>query len=357
MNDLKSFLESLAKNVTFSNDPATDTERVRAFRAEKTGERITAAALMQPSNNAFLPGGVAYQQQPFIGSMLLPEVSASPDGTLKASFFSFGKESLLNASAGDEIGTYGEHKRADLGVSQTDITLVKHGMSAWIDPDERSSYEAVGINIEDEKAKLIRTQVETRKEGLAASLVTTYTNYSSATHYTTLTGTDQWSHSSADPLGQINAKIEVLRGVLGQRPNVLWMSPSASSAVRLHPNIIKYVNGGATKQNPAVPISAEIIGSILGVRVLIGEAIAATTPGGTVSDIWGDYAGLLFVGGTGMYDLKFGCTLVSSGYPIQRVERDPHKGSKGIDVLYYDDAYKHAVQLATAGFLWQDVTA
>jgi len=357
MNDIKSFLESLVKNVTFTKDNATDAELIRAFRADKTGERITAAALMQPSNNAFLDGGIAYQQQPFIGSTLLPEVSASPDGTLKASFFTFGKEALLNASIGDEIGTYGVHKRADLGVSQTDITLVKHGMSAWIDPDERSSYQAVGINIEDQKARLIRTQVETRKEGLAANLLCTYTNYSSSTHYTTLTGTDQWSHPSSDPLNQINAKVEVLRGVLGARPNFLWMAPAAANAIRLHPNIIKYVNGGTTKQNPAVPISTEIIGSILGVRVVVGESIASTTPGGTVADIWGDYAGLLYVGGSGMYDLKFGCTLVSSGYPSQRTERDPHKGSKGIDVLYYDDAYKHAVQLSTAGFLWQDVTA
>lgn len=357
MEQINSFLESLSKNVTFTNDPVTDVARVKAFRADKTGEHVKASALMQPSNNAFLPGGVGYEQLPFIGSTLLPEVNASPDGTLKASYFVFGKEMLLNAAAGDEIGTYGEHKRADLGVTEASITLVKHGMSAWIDPDERSSYAAVGINIEDEKAKLIRTQVETRKEALAAALLTTYTNYSSSTHYTTLTGTDQWSHTSADPLGQINAKIEVLRGVLGKRPNYLWCAPAGANAVRLHPNIVKFVNGGVTKQNPAVPISMDLIGAILGLNVVVGESIAATTPGGTVSDIWGDYAGLLYVGGNGMYDLKFGCTLVSSGYPLQRTEPDPHKGSKGIDILYYDDAYTHAVQLSTAGFLWQDVTA
>jgi len=319
-----------------------------------TFQKATALSDLQPLNNAFLPGGVAYKQLPLIGDQLLPPVSASPDGTLKATYFTFGKEALLNAS--DEIGMYGEHRRADLGISQANITLVKHGMSAWIDPDERSAAAAMGINIDDEKAKVIRTQVETRREALAATLLTTTSNYASSTHYATLSGTSQWSHTSSDPLGAIHAKQEVLRGIIGQRPNILWLSPTAANALRLHPNIVKYVNGGATKGDPAVPISLEMVGSILGVRVLVGEAIAATTPGGTVSDVWNDCAGLLYVGGTGMYDIKFGCTLVSSGYPIQRVEADPHKGSKGIDVLYYDDAYTHAVQLNTAGFLWSDVT-
>lgn len=135
------------------------------------------------------------------------------------------------------------------------------------------------------------------------------------------------------------------------------MSATAASALRLHPGIVKYVNGGSTKQNPAVPISMEMVGQILGVRTHVGLAVAATTEGGTVGDVWGDCAGLLYVGGPGMYDVKFGCTLISSGFPDQRVEPDVHRGSKGIDILYYADAYKHEVQLNTAGYLWSDVTA
>jgi hypothetical protein len=315
----------------------------------------TALSDLHPLNNAFLPGGVAFQQSPFMGSQLLPEVSASPDGTLKATYFTFGKESLLNAS--DEIGTYGEHKRADLGLTQTNITLVKHGMSAWIDPDERSAAAAIGQNIDDLKAAMIKTQVETRKEALAAALLTATGSYASASHYETLSGTGQWSHASSDPLNAINAKIEYLRSVNGVRPNALWVAPAGVSALKLNANVVKYVSGGATPQNPAVPISLEMIGSILGLRVFTGESVAATTPGGAVSDVWGDTAGLIYIGGTGMYDVKFGATLISSGYPLQRTERDPHKGSKGIDVLYYDDAYTHVVQLNTAGYLWSDVVA
>jgi hypothetical protein len=323
------------------------------LRDKVTFQKATALADLQPNNNAFLPGGIAYQQNPFIGDQLLPPVSASPDGTLRATYFTFGREALLNAP--DEIGMYGEHRRADLGITQTNITLTKHGMSAWIDPDERSAAAAMGIDIDNEKAKVIRTQVETRREALAAALLTATGSYASATHYSTLAGTSQWSHTSSDPLGAINTKQEVLRGIIGQRPNVLWLSPTAANAMRLHPNIVKYVTGGG-KADPAVPISLEMVGSILGLRVYVGNAIAATTPGGAVADVWNDCAGLLYVGGTGMYDIKFGATLVSGGYPLQRTESDPHKGSKGIDVLYYDDAYTHVVQLNTAGYLWSDVT-
>lgn len=319
--------------------------------------RHTAAPVstFQPSNNAFLPGGIAYQQQPFIGEYLLPSVSASPDGTRKASYWTFGQEALFASTT--RIGQYGEYPRADIGLTQRDITLQDYGMSAWIEPFERSAAAAVGLNIDTEKAKVIRGQVDVGREAMAATLLTTTSNYASASHYETLSGTNQWSHSSSDPLGAVNAKIEALRAILGQRPNVLWMSPTAANALRLHPNIVKYVNGGTTRQNPAIPISLEMIGSILGLRIYVGESIAATTPGGSVSDVWNDCAGLLYVGGTGMYDLKFGCTLVSAGYPKQRVERDPHRGLSGIDVLYYADCYTHAVQLSTAGYLWSDVTA
>jgi len=321
-------------------------------------QRVTAAGLsgLRPSNNAMLPGGVAYEQQSSIGEMLLPSTMAAPDGTMKGTYVTFGKEALLSGEK-DEIGLYGEFPRADLGVTFTDIELKVYGMSAWVSPWERSVAAASGIDIYSQKAKLIRTQVETAREARAATLLTTTSNYASASHYETLSGTSQWSHSSADPLGAINTKIETLRGILGARPNVLWLSPKAANALRLHPNIVKYVSGGSTRVNPAVPISLEMVQSILGVRVYVGEAIAATAPGGTVSDVWGDCAGLLYVGGPGMYDLKFGCTLISSGYPKQRVERDPHRGDSGIEVLYYSDAYTHAVQLNTAGYLWSDVTA
>lgn len=320
-------------------------------------KHIEATALtdLQPLNNAFLPGGVKFEQQPFIGSQLLPEVSASPDGTLKATYFTFGKEAFLNAA--DEVGLYGDHTRADLGLTQTNVTLVKHGRSAWIDPDERSAAAAIGQNIDDLKAAVAKGQVEVRKEALAAALLTATGSYASASHYETLSGTAQWSHASSDPLGAINAKIEYLRSVNGAPPNKLWMDAGVASALRLNANVVKYVSGGATRQNPAVPISLEMLGSILGIQVLVGGSVASTIPGGTVSDVWGDCAGLLYVGGPGMYDLKFGETLISSGYPIQRVERDPHKGSKGIDIVYYDDAYKHVVTLNTAGYLWSDVTA
>lgn len=328
-------------------------------------DNITAAALssFQPTTGLVpIPGGISYQQNDYIGDQLLPLITmtTSEHGFYKV--FDKSKFLVLRDAAGvglaDVVGINGEHLRADISFTTTSVDLQVHGYSAWIDDRERKEAANLNYNVEDGKAELIKTMVETGRESDAAALIRATASYSSGTYYSTLSGSTLWSASTGVPLADISGKIDVLRGATGTRNNiVLWLSPAAFNALRFHASILAVVNGGATRTNPALPIGVELLSAIFGVPVVVGYAVESTTVGGAVSDVWGKAAGLIMAGPANMDLPKFGATLISAGYPTSRVERNPHLGAKGIDVLYYDDAYKHVVQLNTAGYLWTAASA
>lgn len=328
--------------------------------AEKHGDselvRQTAASLSnyQPSTVSTM-GGVGYMQSGFIGSQLLPEVIASPDGQEQASFPVFGKEMFF--SADDVVAVSGAVKRSDLAITWTTAKLDVHAKEAYLDAREQRAAQAVGIDIAAQKVALARTQVETRKEVLAATLLTTTANYASATYYGTLSGTTQWSHASSAPLTAIEAKKEVVRAAIGVRPNVLWLSPTAYAALRFNAQIIGIVNGGSTKANPGAPVGADVLAAILGLNIFVGDAVKTTTVGGASSDVWNDCAGLLYVGGNDLMSPKFGATFTAGGFPKVVNFRDETQGAEGSEVYRYADCYAHIVTLNTAGYLWSDVTA
>jgi len=316
----------------------------------------TAASLsnFQPTTRSTM-GGVGYMQSGFIGTELLPEIIASPDGQEQASYPVFGKEFFF--SADDVVAISGQVKRTDLAISWTKATLDVHSKHAYLDAREQRAAQSVGLDIAGQKVDLIRTQVQTRKEALAASLLTTDGTYSSATYYGTLSGTTQWSHASSAPLTAIEAKKEVVRAAIGVRPNALWLSPTAYAALRFNAQVITIVNGGATKQSPAAPVGADVLAAIFGLNVFVGDAIYTTAVGGASSDIWNDCAGLLYVGGAELMSPKFGATFTSAGYPKVDQFRDETQGAEGSDVFRYSECYKHICTLNTAGYLWHDVTA
>lgn len=315
-----------------------------------------AAALSnyQPSTVATM-NGVGYMQAGFIGEQLLPSIVASPDGQEQASFPVFGKEFFF--SADDVVGISGAIKRTDLAVTWTSKTLDVHAKVAYLDAREQRAAQAVGIDIAAQKMDLVRQQVQVRKEALAASLLTTTGSYSSSSYYETLSGTSQWSHSSSTPITAIENKKETVRAAIGVRPNVLWLSPTAFKALRLHSTIQALVSGGANKQTPTLPIGADLLATVFGMNVFVGDAVYTTTVGGASSDVWADAAGLLYVGGAELMSPKFGATFTAAGYPKVDQYRDETQGAEGSDVYRYSECYKHIVTLNTAGYLWLDVTA
>lgn len=316
-----------------------------------------AAALSdyQPTTRALLPGGVGYAQVGFIGNSLLPPVAASPDGTEQASYPTFAKEAFFVAD--DLIALNAEAKETNGGLSWTTCALDVRGKMEWIDERMVRIASTVGQDARAKALDRVKTQVDTGREYRQATLLTTTGTYASASYYTTLTGTDQYSHASSTPLTKWLTDMETLRTVNGRRPNALWMGARPMSRLAYNPQLIALINGGATKASPAFPVTAGLIGQLLGLSVFVGEAVYTSTVGGSFTDVWGDNAGLLYIGPAELDIPKFGCTLTSGGYPQVTDGFERLRGANGSSWVKYVDAYKAVCQLNTAGYLYQDCTA
>jgi hypothetical protein len=317
----------------------------------------TAATLQDFQNpnvptRSFIPGGIGYEQSEFIGSSLLPETSSSPDGTEQATYPTFGKEAFFVSD--DLIAPGSKAKQTQGTLAWSSITLDVRGKMEYIVDRVARIAATLGQNERDNALARIKQQVMTGKEYRQALLLTSTGSYSSSSYYETLSGTGQWSHASSDPLKAWLTKAEVLRVVNGKRPNTFWSGAKPMNVLSYNPALIALVNGGATRANPAFPISAALIASLLGMNVFVGEAVYTSTVGGSFADVWGDNAGLLYVGPAQLVAPKFGATLTSSGYPIINEGRDEQSKSDWVD---YWDAYKAVVQSNTAGYLWQDTAA
>lgn len=209
-------------------------------------------------------GNLAYQQLDYIGDTLLPPVvmTASEHGFYKV--FDKSKFLVMRDAAGvglaDVVGINGEHLRADVSFTTVGVDLQGHGYSAWIDDRERKEAANINFNVEDAKAELIKTMVDTGRESDAAALVRATASYASGTYYSTLSGATLWSATTGTPIADITGKIEVLRGATGTRNNIiLWLSPAAYNALRFHASVLAIVSGGNTRTDPSMPIGEELL--------------------------------------------------------------------------------------------------
>lgn len=309
----------------------------------------------QPATRALTARGVGFIQSAFVGTLLAPEVVASPDGSEQASYPVWGKEAFFTGDS-DVVAVSGDTKRADLGLTWTPITLSVHAKEVYVDPREERAAGAAQISVVPRKTELARMQVETKKEATIATLFTATGSYASATYYDTLSGATQWSNASSTPIATIVSKIELLRKNNGIRPNTLWLSPNAFRALRFHPNITALTQYTGTRSNPNTPAGLDTLSAIFGVTVVVGEAVNTTTVGGAFADIWGDYAGLCYVAGADLYSPQFAMTLTAGGYPKVLSFRADAFGAEGSDGYRYMDAYQPVITLNTAGFLWITTT-
>lgn len=316
---------------------------------------FAALSQYQPPTRALANRGIGFAQSAFIGTMLAPEITATPDGSEQASYPVWGKEAFFTGDS-DIVGVSGDTKRADLALTWVPITLDVHAKEVYVDPREERAAGAAALSVVPRKTELARMQVEGKKEVTIAAKFLAEASYKDNTYYATLGGATQWSNAASTPIAAIVAQIEALRKVNGVRPNTLWLSPNAYRALRFHPNITALTQYTGTRANPNTPAGLDTLSAIFGLTVVVGEAVNTTTIGGAFADVWGDKAGLTYVGGANLYEPQFAATLVAGGFPKVLAFRSNTEGAEGSDCYRYMDAYAVVVMLNTAGYLWEVVT-
>lgn len=284
-----------------------------------------------------------YKNAAFIGEQLFPIVAVEKEGIKVPTF-------------GNGVFAVYETKRAvgaDSNVmirenaSSLDIVLDEHDLAAPV--DHREQAESM-FNEEAKAAKRATNGILLRRELYAAQMAQDSKIYAKNA-VKKLTATDSWGSGKGDPLKEIEAGMEIVRGNIGLRPNVITMGASVFALLTFHPSL-----QGAISSNERKRITLEIIKDLFQVdKVLIGAPVSFNETGKQVSDIWKDNLMLHYISApqegfesADENEPSFGYTFRRKGMPV--IDKYPTAGGK-VNNIRYTDIYKVAVVGSDAGFL------
>lgn len=171
------------------------------------------------------------------------------------------------------------YKEIEFGVSNDTYRAEEYGLEARIDDRERRNSPGP-LDLDVGKTRRLTNGILLNRERRVANLVT---NTANVTQNTTLVGAAQWSDPTSDPSTTAATARAAIRGKTGLLPNQLTMGYAVFEALRIHPAVIDFLDGGrATEQDLAEYFEVA--------RVVVARAIYNTAKEGQASslvDLWG----------------------------------------------------------------------
>jgi hypothetical protein len=226
----------------------------------------------------------------YIAKKVAPVVeSLTESGTL----FSFGKEGFMLYDT--ERALRANSKKLDFAISKDTFVTKEHSMETSLDYAELDAAEKIGaaqvLNLKKIGMAIVQRALNVELEYLVAAIMFSSTYYASG-NYETLTGTDQWSHSSSKPIDKIIAAKKTARADMGIEPNTLILGYDAYYALANHVDIKAMVS--SQRDKPIVLDASDLAGLLKFKSVFVGQA-AYSTDAGVWTDIWGDAAALIYL--------------------------------------------------------------
>lgn len=301
----------------------------------------------------------AYKNEAFIGDLVCPPVQVAKDKDL---YYIYGTEDIK------KIDTLRAPKTASKGVSRSLSTTTyicnPHGLHELVDDKDRKNADK-GLDPELDAVDGIMELMAISKEIEIATLMTTSSNYASATYYKDLS-TDgiQWNDAGgvSDPIGDIeDAKAIVYAGCL--RPaNSLILPYAVALALAKNPSVtdrIKYTQG--TTISAGVPQLASGLAQVLGVQVFIAlsayDATREGQSGKTLTSIWGDYAVLFYLNpATSWKSMSFCKNFNVGGTYVDRIAQ-PDLGNNTMKIEVNDPGRDPKMICNSAAYLFIDTLA
>lgn len=165
----------------------------------------------------------------------------------------------------------------------------------------------------------------------------------------TLSGSDQWTDQDSTPIQYVTDKREVVRSKIGRRPNTLLLGAAVWAALHAHEKVVdrfRYTGRDS--------ITPEMFGSLVGMRVVIGDAIYFDDDG-VPHDVWGNDAILAYTEIAGVADAgrpSYGYTYRLRNYPV--VERPYYDPDTRSWVYQIADEIQPVLAGPAGGFLIKD---
>ena len=289
-----------------------------------------------------------YSNAAFISEAHFPIVQVDWEGFKVAQF---GKDSFKLGNTERAI-----HAKSNRGQSTApstvNVVLTEHDWELAVDNREQSDAQ---YNVERARAITCMDVVMLGREKKAADILQNTSNYANSNKIT-LTGDDQFTTSTSDPLGVIDDGIEAIRQKIAKKPNVMTIGAGAWKVLKRHQQIVDKV-----KYSMKGVITLDLFKSMFDdfEDIRVGEAVYVDDDG-TQNDIWSDSIILSYrapaVGGLDrdQYTPSMGYTFRKKGHPY--ADTYVENGGK-IKIVRSTDLYDLAMLGAEAAYLINDTNA
>jgi hypothetical protein len=232
-------------------------------------------------------------------------------------------------------GPKGKANEVDWSVSNDTFSCVDHALAEFISDKEGANADEP-INLLEDTTEFVVDLLLLKREKEIADALTTSGNYG-ASYRTTLTGTDQWSDDSSDPIGAI----DTAKAALFYPANTIVLGKQVYDALRRHPQLLDHVKGGATSRD-AAKIGIEQMKAIFELEnILVGDGkynASNKAQTASYSYVWGKYAILAYVDPNSRPKtvswrklFSYSAYGYNSGYRVRRY-RDETRGGGGTTV-------------------------
>lgn len=228
--------------------------------------------------------------QRFIARKVAPVIeSLTESGTL----YTFGKEGFMLYDT--ERSMRANAQKIDFAVSKDTYRCVEHALESSLDYRELEAAEKYGaqkvLSLKKRALNIVSRALDVELEKAVADILFSGTYYATG-NKTTLTGTDQWSHASSDPITQLSDGKAAARADMGIVPNALVLGYDSYDQLCKHASIKAMFTD--MRYKPVLFSAADLAAILKFQYVFVGQAVYSTDAG-VFTDLWSDNAALIYL--------------------------------------------------------------
>lgn len=290
-----------------------------------------------------------YQNSEMIASALFPIVPVNLRG---GQIITFGKEAFMLYQTQRAPGE--NTRRVRFGYAGAPYALVDYSLEGIVPMEiDQEAKNGPGIDLGAGAVGEVSAIMALGLEKKSADIARTPGSYG-VNNKVTLSGTDQWSSSTSDPIGDVEAAKEAVRAATGKRPNTMVLGALVFSYLKSHPQIVERI-----KYTGRDVATVELLAALFGVqRVVVGDSIYSNDDGTAFTDVWGKdviiaYTNLASVQSGGLP--SYGYTYQLNGYPF--VEEPYYDRSAKSWIYPVSRAEAPVLASSAAGFLITNAVA
>lgn len=302
-----------------------------------------------PIDPALTAIAIAYRNPAYIADMVMPRIRVAKQ---KFTFLQYPSDTMFN-TPDTLVGRRSKPNEVTLDATEVADMTEDHALDGGVPKADEDNadprYDPLGNEI-----MLIQELVALAREVRVANIIFNPATYAAGLRKV-LAGASQFSDTNSDPIGEINAMLDVPL----MRPNQLVFGQAGWTKFRSHPAIVEAVLGTGAKKGV---VKREAVAELFEVaEVIVGSARGNNAKRGQAPQmvrLWGNHLAALYkapvVEAQGA--LTFGGTF-TWGDRVAMQWEDKNIGMRGGTAVRTGESVRERVIAADAAYFWQNAFA